>query len=84
MGEIGRQVRKSARRDVTPSGKRFDAACRPISPTPQGHKLAGRAGRAARVVDGLNRSPGYAFQPSPSGSDSARRDDGPILVRNSG
>ena len=26
----GRQVRKSARRDAVASGKRFDAACRPL------------------------------------------------------
>ncbi len=29
--DIGRQVRKSARRDAFASGKRFDAACHPIS-----------------------------------------------------
>ncbi len=28
---MGRQARKSARRDAVASGKRFDAACRPIS-----------------------------------------------------
>ncbi len=28
---IARQARKSARRDVSPSGKRFDAACRAIA-----------------------------------------------------
>ncbi len=29
--DIGRQARKSARRDAVASGKRFDAACRSIS-----------------------------------------------------
>ncbi len=29
--DIGRQARKSARRDACASGKRFDAACRPRS-----------------------------------------------------
>ncbi len=39
---------------------------------------SGRAGRAARGVDGLERSYGYARLPSPTGSDSAWRDDAPI------
>jgi len=36
---------------------------------------SGRAGRAARGVEGLDRSPGYAPRPCPGGPDSAWRDD---------
>ena len=79
MGEMSRQTRKSAQRDAYASGKRFDAGCRLISPTfqvaPGGPPASSKASTVAQ---------GYAFRPSPSGSDSAPRDDGPILVRNPG
>ena len=51
------------RRDAVASGKRYDAACRPRSAA-----LKGRAGRAARGVEDLDRGPGYARRPSPGGS----------------
>jgi len=92
MGEIGRQTRKSARRDVSAQdsigGKRFDAGCRPASPTPHGRQLGVSPGEPPAVSKASTVAPGYAFRPSPigalGGSDSARRDDGSILVRNSG
>jgi len=77
MGEIGRQTRKSAQRDAFASGKRFDAGCRPISST-----LRVALGGPPASSKALTVAQGYAFRPSPSGSDSAQRDDGPILVRN--
>ena len=76
MGETGRQTRKSAQRDVGASGKRFDAGCRPVSPT-----LRVAPGGPPAVSKASTVGHGYAFRPSPSGSDAARRDDGPILVR---
>ena len=42
---IARQARKSARRDVSPSGKRFDAACRAIAAA---HRVAHGTGRPRR------------------------------------
>ena len=45
------------------AGKRFDAACRPRSIA-----LKGRAGRAVRGVEGLDRDPGHALRPSSGGS----------------
>ena len=45
------------------AGKRFDAVLSSDIRRP-----SGRAGRAARGVEGLARSPGYARRPSPGGS----------------
>ena len=68
--DMGRQARKSARRDAVASGKRFDVACRPICAA-----LRVTPGGAARGVEDLDRSSGYAPRPSPGGPDSAWRDD---------
>ena len=83
MGETSRQTRKSAQRDAFVSGKRFNAGCRSVSPTLW---VASGGPPASSKVSTVAQ--GYAFRPSPigalGGSDSARCDDGPILVRNPG
>ena len=56
--------------------KGFDAACRQIRPA-----LAGRAGRAVRCVEALNRRKGYAFRTSPAGPAPPDRDDARDSVR---
>ncbi len=52
--DIGRQARKSARRDAFASGKRFDAACRPISAAlrvaPAGPPAASKALTVAKAT----------------------------------
>ena len=62
-GQIGRQTRRSAQRDACPSGKRFDAGCRPICPAlrvaPGGPSASSRTSTVGAC---------YAFRPSPSGS----------------
>ncbi len=54
--DIGRQARKSARRDACASGKRFDAACRPRSAAlrvaPGGPPAASKAVRVAQATRG--------------------------------
>ena len=76
MVETSRQTRKSVQRDACASGKRFDAGCRLVSTTFQVARGGPPASSKASTV-----AQGYAFRPSPSGSDSAPRDDGPILGR---
>ncbi len=82
--EIGRQTKKSVQRDACPSGKRFDAGCRPISAAPITAYRGVAPGGTPASSKTSSVARGYAFRPSPSGSDPAWRDDGPILVRNSG
>ena len=89
MGEIGRQTRKGARRDAfaqeSTVGKRLDAVCRLISPTPHGRQLGVAPDGPPASSKASTVAQGYAFRPSPNGarggSDAARRDDGPILAR---
>ncbi len=54
--DIGRQARKSVRRDACASGKRFDAACRPRSAAlrvaPGGPPAASKALRVAQATLG--------------------------------
>jgi len=72
MGEIGRQIRKSAQRDVVAqdsiAGKCFDAGCRPISPTPHGRQLGVAPGGPPALSKASTVGQGYAFRPSPIGA----------------
>ncbi len=59
----GRQTRRSAQRDAGPSGKRFDAGCRPLAAAlrvvPGGPPASSKASTVGAC---------YAFRSSPSGS----------------